>query len=150
MRKRKWERRVEMLFDGEGAGHDSLEDLSARDPEASAYIGELESLREAARQAVASQEITDAQFPAFYEGVRAGIGARHGGRRGLWAVASLTAAALIAAGSTFLVLSGETPDATATTVEEATTDIEGATVDLDYSEDGDATIYLEVPDGDLW
>ena len=72
-------------------------------------------------------------------------------RRGLWAVASLATAALVAAVSiTILVSDGGAPVEARTEVESYGTEIEGATATTFYSEDGTATVWLNVPDGDMW
>ncbi len=138
MRNKRWQRKIEAAFDGEAPSDKDLATAANR-----GYWDALGQLRQGVRAVAERQEVTDNQFPAFMEGICEGIERPVRQRRGLWALASVTAAALIAAGAAFLVLAGETPKATATViVEEADTDIEGATVSIEYLKTGDATVRL--------
>lgn len=95
------------------------------------------------------EPISEVQFDAFMEGIRGQIsGGQRSGNR-IWAVVSLTAAALVLSFATFLIVSGEHPSATATVVEEASSDIEGASVTWQSNKDGDVMVWVEVADGDV-
>ena len=53
--------------------------------------------------------------------------------------------------STFVVFSGEAkPVEAKTEVQHAETELEGATTTVNYSESGPATVWLNVPEGDMW
>ncbi len=150
-RKRR-EQQIARVFDGEAA-----------DSKTAGPPGELHDsltlIREGARAARRRAEIADAQFPAFLNGIHARIAeepsratafGRSFSRDRLWAVVSLTSAALIVALSAILVFSGETPDVRATTVvEEVSTDIDGASVHWDTSDDGATVVWVEFAERDL-
>jgi anti-sigma-K factor RskA len=120
--------------------------------EETALLGDLARMRAAARALdEASPRIEDAQFPSFMAGVREAIEQpQRGNYRGFWAFASLATAALVVAVSAFVVFSGEPPAATASVVEQATTEIRGAVVHWQHSEEGDTTVWLDVADSDIW
>jgi anti-sigma factor RsiW len=150
MRTCKWQKKVERWFDGETATHDGVGQHVAACPECSALVDRLRALREAAKASVARPIIDDPQFPAFMEGIRDRIQepARH--HRGLWALASVTAASMIVAASVLFILVGGPADVAATEVESATTDIENATVEFYSSEDGSATVWVSEGGGEMW
>lgn len=147
MNNKGWEYDVERAFDRE-SDHD---DGGASDAETKAYRRELELLRQGARTVARHERITDAQFPAFMAGINERIAEQPvRSHRGLWAFLSLASASLIVAVSTFVIIRGATPDATATVVEDVKTEIEGATVHWETSDDGGATVWVEIAEGDLW
>lgn len=143
---------IARVFDGEAA-----------DSKTAGPPGELRDslalIRDGARAARRQAEIADAQLPAFLDGIhariaqepsRATVFGRSFSRDRLWAVVSLTSAALIVAISAVLVFSGETPDVRATTVvEEVSTDIDGASVHWDTLDDGATVVWVEFADRDL-
>ena len=149
-RKRR-EQKIARVSDGEEQG--LCTPAGTADPD-----GALSLIRKGAAAARRREGIADAQFPAFLDGVRARIAAeerRPAGfaarlaRERAWAVVSLTSAALIVAVSAFLVFAGETPNAGATVVEEVSTEIDGASVHWDTSEDGATVVWVEMAERDL-
>ena len=150
MTRRKRERLLERLFDGESISRKDAERLSSEDFATDPLWKDLETLRTGAKEIARQEEISDSQFPAFVSGIYERVEPAPKTHRGRWALASLTAAALIVAVSAFLVVRGETPNATATVIENATTEIEGASVHWTSSEDGDATVWVDVADGEVW
>lgn len=95
--------------------------------------------------------ISDAQFPAFMDGIRQQLPGQRRPFGGRWALVSVAAAALVVAVSVFAVLNSAQPqDVRATVVEEATTEIEGARVVWYPNEDGGATVWIEPAEGDVW
>ncbi|HIJ66575.1 MAG TPA: hypothetical protein HPP77_11565 [Candidatus Hydrogenedentes bacterium] len=153
MVKCRWMPSVERWFDDEQCRQESVAQHVAQCAICGEYLAALHKLRHGAEAAAFPERIEDTQFPAFMDGIRRRLepaGRRHGG---LWAFASVSAAAMIAAVSMFLVFAGRPRDVTATVVEEATTEIEGATVTVEewYSSDGDtATIWVHVPEKEVW
>jgi len=148
----KWSQRVDRWFDGETSSESSAE-VSAHVSGCSicaARLSELRRLRAAATSAVRHEAIGDGQFPAFMAGVREGLEIRQRGWGRFWALASLTAAALIAAISTFVIISDEPKKVDATVVESCTTDLEGATVRTYEDAEGDTTIAVTMSKDDIW
>lgn len=132
-------------------GFDQARTVSSTDAADEAYLADLRAMRKGVEAVAGDGEIPEAQFPAFLDGVEARIQSRRSGRwTGLWALASVTAAALIVAASLFVMFDSGPAGVTATVVEGATTDLEGASVEWSYSEAGDATVWVETDDGDLW
>lgn len=152
MSKCAWTRRVEQWFDGESHGQDGVAAHAATCPVCAATLKRLSRLHEGVEAIATREEIGAAQFSAFMAGIREQIEAPESRRTGLWAVLSLTAAALIAALSIFAVVTGG-PDpvvAEHTVVESATTEIEGAVIEKQNSSDaGPATIWIHPPRKDV-
>lgn len=148
----KWSDRVERWFDGEAPPETSGE-ISAHVSECRICAGRIEQLRRLRDAAVAVARVDpigDGQFPAFMRGVNEGLQQPHRGWGRVWALASLTAAALIAAISTFVIISDEPKKVDATVVESVTTDLEGATVQTYEDEGGDTTIAVTMSKDDIW
>lgn len=147
----RWQARVERWFDGEAEHGEAVEAHVAGCESCGAFIDGLTQLRSCAQLLAAKPEIADGQFPAFMQGVREklDVPVRRFGR--LWALMSLSAAALVVALSTFFVMIGglRTVDAK-TDVELYTTDIQNATVSYYRSENGTPTVWVNMPDGDMW
>lgn len=152
MNRCKWVSQVERWFDGETAT-DGPADVSAHVSACrvcSARVSELRRLRAGAAAVVRHEEIGDGQFASFMTGVRDGLAPRPRGWGRFWAVASLTAAALIAAISTFVIITDQPETVDATVVESVTTDLEGATVQTYEDEEGDTTIAVTMSKDDIW
>lgn len=139
------QQRVEAWFDGETAV-----DAPAT-PQAEAHAAYLAKVRKGAETRKAVPEIRDEQFDAFMSGIREGIQARPASRfsGGFWALASAAAAAVIVATSAMIVFTGGPAPVQATEVEAYSTELEGATVDVETSEDG-GTVWITVTTEDLW
>lgn len=147
-----WSKRVGRWFDGEILPETAAE-VSAHVTGCricSARLAELERLRTAATASVRREAIGDRQFPAFMAGVREGLQTARRGWGRFWALASVTAAALIAAVSAFVILSDEPKTVDATVVESVTTELEGATVQTYEDAEGDTTIAVTMSKDDIW
>jgi len=151
MKNCRWEHRVEQWFDGMTAKPGGIEQHVTQCASCRAHLEGLETLRGAARGIAEHQHIADAQFPVFMEGVRGGIepaAKRHGG---LWALASMAAAAVIVAASAFVIFTNGPREVKAQTIVESySSDLEAATITSYSSEDGTITVWLNIDEGDVW
>lgn len=151
MFKDKAEYDIEARFDGEVP---EINDAALTDPEAAQYLQHLELMRQGAQDAALHQPIEDAQFSAFMSGVRDGIEMAEQTRYRGWmawaSLASLSAAALLIAFSFFWAVSPPQAAVNATVIESATTDIEGAVVDVYDSEYGVTTVWVNTTKDDVW
>ncbi len=148
MKRQTWQERIERYRDGElpdAAAHDIEEMLE--EPAHRAYDASLTALGAAARAAMPRAEIADAQLPAFMAGIRDGVETPQRGHRGFWALASLSTAGLIVALSVFSVIMLNSQDAVHSTVEAATTEIEGAEIDT-YTDE--AVVWVSDTGSDTW
>lgn len=121
-------------------------------PELQAYQEKLLRLREGTQQTAArTPEINDGQFGAFMAGIREGIEApapRHA--TGFWASASLATAALVLVLSLLVIFYRPNEPVQATEVESAHTELDGAAVDCYDSPQGTTTVWVTMPENDLW
>jgi len=145
----RWSKQVEKWFDGE-LGVETAQAVSSHIDECKTCAAALASLRRLREVSWETPEIGDGQFNAFMEGIREGLAPRRRGRGRFWAAASVSAAALIAAVSAFVVISDEPKKVGATVVESCTTELEGATVNTYKDEDGDTTIAVTMSKDDIW
>ncbi|NIA15465.1 MAG: hypothetical protein GWP08_15485 [Nitrospiraceae bacterium] len=152
MRRCGWEKRVELWFDGEGAPTDPEAAHVAQCPHCAAQVAQWGALRSAVRETAASEAIADAQFPAFFDGIREQVRTpmRPRGHRKLWAALSLTAAALIVAISAVVVFRDGPQPVGATVIESCSTELEGATIRSYSSDEGVATVWITVSQDDVW
>lgn len=151
MMNRNWQRKVERWHDGELPPSEA--EAVARlleQADAQVYREGLEKMAEAARARMPRQAIADAQFPAFLAGIREAVEVPQRGYRGFWAALSLSTAALIVALSMFLIFTLDDQAAVHSSVEAATTDIEGASIDTYSGEDGTAVVWVTVGGSDAW
>ncbi|HDP36238.1 MAG TPA: hypothetical protein ENN29_14165 [Candidatus Hydrogenedentes bacterium] len=120
--------------------------------ELQAYRDALLRLREGAQAAAArAPEISDGQFGAFMTGIREGIEAPAPRRAaGLLATASLAAAALVLVMSLLIIFSRPNEPVRATEVESAHTELDGAAVDCYDTTEGTTTVWVTMPENDLW
>ncbi len=147
----KWSEKVERWFDGETTPQVAAEVSGhvAGCLECARQVASLKQMRNMA-VAVRREEIGEGQFAAFMSGVREGAQAPRRGWGRFWALASVTAAALIAAVSTFVIISDEPQTVDATVVESVTTDLQGATVETYEDAEGDTTIAVTMSKDDIW
>jgi len=148
----RWTRRVEQWFDGESSEAAGVERHVAECARCAARLETLRAVRQTVSTVASSPEIRDAQLPAFLEGIRERLAVetpRHGNRR-LWALVSLSAAALVVAFSAFIVFGGKPARVDATVVESCTSEIQGATITTYDSEQGVTTVWLTVAGDDVW
>jgi anti-sigma factor RsiW len=119
-------------------------------PDCAAHRAGLLQWREALAPAALAPVLSDQQFPAFMEGIRAGINEPRPRVGGIWAMLSLAAAALVIAVATFSMFSAPTPDpVNANEVESVSTDIEGATVGVENGENSVTTIWISIGEDDV-
>jgi hypothetical protein len=148
MRTKRDEQKLERWFDGEAAEPDPA---VLKRPSTQTHLDALQQLRDAVQSVTVPATIDDAQFPSFMAGIREQLETPVPRRvGGFWALASVTAAALIVALSVYLVVSGGGASTTPTVVEATSTSIEGAHVES-YSSDegGTATVWFTPPERDI-
>lgn len=143
MNRKAIEKQAARRFDGEDA-------RAAGD--APAYTDDLARIREGVAAVRAHASVPDDRFDAFFAGVRRGLDTQRAPawEHSRWAVVSLAAASLIAAASLWVLFAGEPAPAAATVVEEAHSELDGAKVGWYSSEDGDATVWVELAEEDIW
>ena len=149
MSERQWQQRIERQFDGDAPEGDGGKPETA---EQQAHLDRLHRLRDGVKSAASRQVIEDAQFPAFMDGIRERIEAPRVGHRRLWTFASVTAAALIVAASTFItyvVVTNDSGTGVGTVVDAYESDIPGAIVESSTSEDGTVSVWVTVPERDI-
>jgi len=143
-----WFKDVEALVDDEARNAVAVEAHVSACPLCAAHRDSLVAWRNALAPALAAPVLSEQQFPAFMEGIKAGI---HEPRRrsgGIWALMSLAAAALVIAVATFSMFTGPGP-AKANEVESVTTDIEGASVQVETPEGGVTSINVHIGKDDI-
>ncbi len=147
----KWKSNVEAWFDGNAEDTRGIEQHVQNCPRCREHLKQLEFIRKNIREMAQSAHIADARFPAFIEGIRSGITPdRRWYRGGIRAMVSVAAAALIVAGSVFLLLNDGAPGAEAVVVESVSTELEGATVRQYESDNGTTTVWVYMPEDDVW
>ena len=141
--------RVERWFDGELVEAEAVERHLSDCLACRQHLAFLEKTRAGVGAVTEPAEISDAQMPAFLEGIREEVARRPKRRHtGLLALASVACAALISTASVLYLVSGQPTVAQADTVVEShDTEIEGATTEVHYSDDGTATVWINLPDG---
>ena len=150
MRNCRWRKDIERWFDGESPHAERVQRHVAKCTDCAAYHEGLQALRDGATETTRREEIQEAQFPAFFDGIREGIESPRRGHGRLWALASGSAAALIAAMSLIIMFgSGHTP-VDATVIESYSTDLEGASITTSDSRNGVPTVWITVTQDDVW
>ncbi|MBX3180126.1 MAG: hypothetical protein KF886_22485 [Candidatus Hydrogenedentes bacterium] len=143
-----WFNRIEALIDGEAREAEAVQAHLVACPDCTAHRDQLLRLRAAVRRE--APVLSDAQFPAFMDGIRQEIGQAPARPRGFWALASLAAAALVIAVATFSIFDGAAPvPVQANEVEAVSTEIDGATVVWGDSGAGVTTIWISITEDDL-
>jgi len=149
MRNCRWTKDIERWFDGEGPDGDRVQRHVDECAACAAHLAQLRTLREGGATAARREEIQDPQFPAFFDGIREAVEAPRRRRGGLWALASVSAAALVVAVSLFVMLDGGPQPGAATVIESYSTDLEGATITTSDSENGVPTVWITVTQDDI-
>lgn len=148
MFRRKKMKQIGALLDGEtrysGDAEHYLSDGACRE-----YYDAARQLRRGAQQAARAPEISDGQMGAFIAGVREGVERPEPRAAGLWAMASLSAAALVLVLSLLAIFSRGGEPVRATEVESAHTELEGVFVEFDNHNDI-STVWVTMPESDLW
>lgn len=143
MSTRRDEQRVERWFDGE-------QDGVGPGPEDRAYADFLQRTRGAVASLPASPGIDDARMGDFLHSIRNEIETPKRSWSGMWALASAAAAAVVVAISIVFIITGGPSPAEANTVDAVGSEISGATTRVDYDSDGTATVWVTLPESDLW
>lgn len=144
----RWMQRVEAL-------HDGIQDAKTQThlgkcALCAAHLDRLKRFSAAIAAVRHEATIEDAQFGAFMAGIHEEIAPKPAWRRGFWAMASLSAAALLIALSLWGVFRlGLDPHAM-TEVEAMQTELEGASLDWVPADDGVATLWVNVSEDDTW
>lgn len=147
----RYERDLERWFDGEYEGSEAIESHVEECAVCSNVLERMRLTRQAVRSVSERHEISDGQVPAFLTELRGRVERPRQSYAGVWAFASIAAAALVVSISTLVMFSeGPAPVEARTVIEEVTTEIDGATTSSYYSEDGTATVWVNVPEGDMW
>lgn len=141
--------RVERWFDGELAEGEQIRVHLAICPACREHLALLERMR-GAIQAQETPVLADAQMPAFLHELRGRVEQKPARSFNLWAMVSACAAALIVSISLLSIFSTGPQPIEATVIEEVSTDIQGATTESTVSDDGTATVWVNLPEGDLW
>ncbi|MBI1319818.1 MAG: hypothetical protein GC168_12880 [Candidatus Hydrogenedens sp.] len=140
---------LETWFD---SGQPMPADLKARvsqDAELQESLRELQLIRDVLR-GQDTPRIEDAQFRTFMDGIRQEmVPAPRGVFARWWSLASLAAASFLIALSVFYIGWGDPAPVRATEVESVSTELEGATTDFYGSENGTATIWINLAEDDL-
>jgi len=139
---------VERWFDGELNDAGDFEAHLAGCSDCTDRLEELKLLRAAAVPAQQMPEIADAQFPAFMQRIREETEAPRRLPVGRWAIASGLAAAVIVALSLISIVSPGPEPLQAVTIEESSTDIDGATTEVFINEET-TMVWINLPDGDM-
>lgn len=148
---RRKEKEMTALVDGEGR-YAPMDSSVLETPEYQTYRDDMMRLREGAQQAAAqTPEISDGQMGAFITGIREGIEQPAPSHvKGMWATASLVAAALVLVLSLLVIFNSPNEAVQATEVESAVTELDGAAVDCYDSPQGTTTVWVTMPENDLW
>ena len=144
-----WKKRVEALHDG--VADDAAKAHLVTCAACAAHLTALERIR-AGIQAVRRTEcIEDAQFSAFMTGIRREIDETPAPRRGFWAMASLSAAAMVIALTCWSVLRTGFEGPAMTEVEAMETELEGASLEwIPSDKDGVSTLWVNISKEDTW
>lgn len=143
-----WFKDVEALVDGEARNSSAVEAHVTACPACAAHRESLVMWRHSLAPALATPVLSDRQFPAFMEGIKAGIHETRPRSGGIWALMSLAAAALVIAVATFSMFTGPGP-VKANEVESVSTEIDGATVGVENSENSVTTIWISIGKDDV-
>ncbi len=144
------QKQIAALVDDESR-HATTDASALETPELTAYRDTLLRLREGAHNAASpTPEIGDGQFGAFMAGIREGIEAPAPRSTGLWAMASLSAAALVLVLSLLAIFARPNEPVKATEVESAHTELDGVAVDWYDPPEGVTTVWVTMPETDLW
>ncbi len=143
-----WFKDVEALLDGEARNEKAVEAHVVACPACAAHHDSLLAWRHSLVPALATPVLSDQQFPAFMEGIKAGIHEPHRRSGGIWALMSLAAAALVIAVATFSMFTGPEP-LKADEVQSVSTEIEGASVSVETPEGGVTSINIHIGKDDI-
>ena len=153
MKSCRFEKNVEQWFDGESDDAGAVEHHLTQCTACAEYVQILRYTREGALAMAGSRpRISDTQWPSFVSGIREEIETQQNRyNRGWWAMLSLVSASLVVATSVFYMITGpQKPAVAETTIESYSTEIDGATTQSFYTDNGTATVWVNLPEGDMW
>jgi len=143
-----WIKQIELYADGEARDAGAVEGHLAQCGECARHHTSLLRMRSAIRGLPPVPALSEAQFPAFLDGINREIARPQRRPGGFWALLSLSAAALVIAIATFSLFTGPGP-VKANEVESVSTQLDGATVRWGNSDDGLTTIWISIGKDDL-
>lgn len=146
----RYEQTVARWFDGETVDETAVRSHLDACARCRAYLARLKGLRARVAQTKTGARIEDTQLPAFLRELEQRIDVAPARRVGVWAMASVGAAAIVVAVSVLSIFSSGPKPIEATVIEHASTDIDGATTETYITDDGTATVWVNLPEGDLW
>lgn len=143
---------VEQYFDGAAKDAAAIRAHLDGCADCRAHLASLERMRAGFAARKAAPEIADAQLSAFMRELRGRVEEAPTPSRPfrLWATISAVAAALVVTFSIMSITSPGQKPIEATVVEQRSTDIEGATTSVSISENGTTTVWVNVPDSEMW
>jgi anti-sigma factor RsiW len=141
----RWMLEVERLCDGEHPNPESVRAHMASCASCAKHAETILRMRSAASSTFKRAEIAEPQFDAFLHSVRERVEARPSRWGGLWAVLSLTAAAMIVAVAAIIIFDKGPEKVEATVVESVSSDIRGAKVGTYSTDNGVTTVWLKIP-----
>jgi len=144
----KWTSKVERLLDGESQEQEAVQAHLAVCTLCASHQRTLLQVRAALGAEPEVPVLSDNQFPAFMEGIQAEVSRSRQRPGGMWALMSLSAAALVIAIATFSIFTGPGP-VKANEVESVSTQLNDATVHWDNSDDGVTTIWISIAEDDV-
>ncbi|MCF6284875.1 MAG: hypothetical protein L3K26_06780 [Candidatus Hydrogenedentes bacterium] len=144
----KWTQKVEAYTDGESHDHSAVEAHIADCALCARHRATMLHMRSALGALPEAPSLSDGQFPAFMEGIHEGVSHSRKRPGGIWALMSLSAAALVIAIATFSMFTGPGP-VKANEVESVSTQLEGGTAHWDISDDGVTTIWISIAEDDF-
>lgn len=145
----RYQEKVERWFDGELNDSAGFEGHLAGCPDCTQRIEELKLLRETVAPTKLRPEIGDAQFPSFVQRIREETQAARRLPVGRWAISSALAAAVIVALSLISIVAPGPDALQAVTIEESSTEIDGATTESVYIDEDTIMVWINLPDGDM-
>lgn len=139
-----WFPKIERYLDDELQNTTATEAHIQQCPHCAKHLSHLKKLRNAIRSSPDTHHIQDAQFPTFMQGIQQRKNAYTNPFKGWWALASLTAAAILVALATVSIFRPQDKPVNATEVESVSTELEGTTVDW-YESDDIETLWNNPP-----
>ena len=144
-------RNVEQAFD-RNAIDATLRSHLEQCPECAEHLEFLEMVRETTRSIEEAPEIGDAQLPSFMRGIQEGIDQPAPRRSPLlfsW-VSAAAAVVVVAAGLLSVTIVPPATVEARSIVDLSSTDIDGAEMETYDEDDGSATIWVRLPEGEEW
>ena len=143
---------VERYFDGASPDAAAVQTHLGACPECRAHLASLERMRVGFAVRKAVPEIADPQMSAFFHQLRDRVETAPAAARPFrfWAMLSAAAAALVVTVSLLSIFSTGPKRIEATVIEQRSTQIEGATTSVSVANDGTTTVWVNVPEGDMW